>query len=79
MKLGDDDWAQVCAGTSFKLEWNWLQHEESYCGGSICGDKDYIIPLFHNIFRWGITGENPQQGRRPTCLQYLNQTTTMER
>ena len=61
VKLGDDDWAQVCAGTSFKLEWNWLQHEESYCAGSICGDKDYIIPLFHNIFRWGITGENPQQ------------------
>lgn len=61
VKLGDDDWAQVCAGTSFKLEWNWLQHEESYCAGSICGDKDYIIPLFHNIFRWGITGENPTQ------------------
>ena len=61
VKLGDDDWAQVCAGTSFKLEWNWLQHEESYCAGSICGDKDYIIPLFHNIFRWGITGENSTQ------------------
>ena len=27
--------------------------------GSICGDKDYIIPLFHNIFRWGIISENP--------------------
>lgn len=61
VKLGDDDWAQVCAGTSFKLEWNWLQHEESYCAGTILGDKDYIIDLFHNIFRWGITGENPQQ------------------
>ena len=68
---------QVCGGTSFKLEWNWLQHEESYCG-SICGDKDYIIPLFHNIFRWGITGENPQQAKA-NLLQYLNQTTTMER
>ena len=61
VKLGDDDWAQVCAGTSFKLEWNWLQHEESYCAGTILGDKEYIMDLFHNIFRWGITGENPAQ------------------
>ena len=61
VKLGDDNWAQVCAGTSFKMEWNWLQHEESYCAGTILGDKEYIMDLFHNIFRWGITGENPIQ------------------
>lgn len=61
VKLGDDDWAQVCAGTSFKMEWNWLKNEESYCAGTIMGDREYIIPLFHNIFRWGITGENPAQ------------------
>jgi hypothetical protein len=61
VKLGDDDWAQVCAGTSFKMEWNWLQHEESFCAGTILGDKEHIMDLFHNIFRWGITGENPAQ------------------
>ena len=61
VKLGDDDWAQVCAGTSFKTEWNWLKDEESFCAGTILGDREYIIDLFHNIFRWGITGENPAQ------------------
>jgi hypothetical protein len=61
VKLGDDDWATVNAGTSFPLEWEWLQYEESFCAGCILGDRRYIIDLFHNIYRWGITGANPAQ------------------
>ena len=60
--IGDDDWAQVCAGTSFPTEWEmWLKYEESYCAGTILGDREYAIDLFNNIFRWSLTGANPEQ------------------
>ena len=47
--IGDDDWAQLNSGTSFPLEWQWVQYKESYCAGTIIGKKDAIRDLFIDI------------------------------
>lgn len=60
--IGDDDWAQKCAGTSFPMEWEmWLKNEESFCAGTIAGDIQYVKDLFLNIYRWASTGSNPNE------------------
>lgn len=60
--IGDDDWAQKCAGTSFPMEWEmWLKYEESFCAGTIAGDVEYVKDLFLNIYRWAMTGANPNE------------------
>lgn len=85
--MGDDDWAQKCAGTSFPMEWEmWLKKEESYCAGTILGDREYAKDLFLNIFRWALTGANPQeaadqpaynclikQKQYKDCIQFVKQ------
>ena len=57
----DDEWAVTNSGTSFPMEWEWLQNKTSYCAGTIAGDKDYIRDLFINIYRWSLTTSNPGQ------------------
>jgi len=57
----DDDWAVVNAGTSFPLEWRWLQHKTSYCAGTIVGRARALKDLFIEIYRWSLTTSNPQQ------------------
>ena len=61
IKLKDDDWAVVCAGTSFPMEWEWLQDKISYCAGTIVGSADYLRDLFISIYRWSMTSSNPEQ------------------
>ena len=59
--MKDDPWACVNSGTSFPLEWEWLQNKVSYCAGAIVGDSDYLRDLFINIYRWSMTTANPDQ------------------
>ena len=59
--MKDDPWACVNSGTSFPLEWEWLQNKVSYCAGTIVGDSDYLRDLFINIYRWSMTTSNPDQ------------------
>ena len=57
----DDEWACVNSGTSFPMEWEWLQHLPSYCAGTIVGDVEYLRDLFISIYRWSLTTSNPEQ------------------
>ena len=61
VKLKDDQWAVVNSGTSFPIEWEWLQHKISYCAGTIVGKKNSIRDLFIEIYRWSKTTANPEQ------------------
>lgn len=57
----NEPWACVNSGTSFPIEWQWLQHKTSYCAGTIIGKRDAIRDLFIDIYRWSKTTANPQQ------------------
>jgi hypothetical protein len=57
----DEDWAVVNAGTSFPMEWEWLQDKTSYCAGTIIGKKEALRDLFIEIYRWSKTTSNPEQ------------------
>lgn len=57
----DDDWAVVNAGTSFPIEWEWLQDKTSYCAGTIVGKGFALKDLFIEIYRWSMTSENNGQ------------------
>ena len=57
----DDEWACTNSGTSFPMEWEWLQHLPSYCAGTIVGDSEYLRDLFINIYRWSLTTSNQGQ------------------
>ena len=46
-----DEWAVTNAGTSFPMEWEWLQDKTSYCAGTIVGDSEYLRDLFIDIYR----------------------------
>ena len=59
--MKDDPWACVNSGTSFPMEWEWLQNKVSYCAGTIVGDSDYLRDLFINIYRWSMTTANSEQ------------------
>lgn len=61
LKFVDEEWARLNAGTSFPMEWEWLQNEEIYCAGTIVGKKEAIRDLFIDIYRWSLTTSNPQQ------------------
>lgn len=61
LKFGDEEWARLNAGTSFPMEWEWLQKEEICCAGTIVGKKEAIRDLFIDIYRWSLTTSNPQQ------------------
>ncbi len=61
LKFGDEEWARLNAGTSFPMEWEWLQNEEIYCAGTIVGKKEAIRDLFIDIYRWSLTTSNQQQ------------------
>lgn len=57
----DDDWATVNAGTSFPMEWEWLQNKTSYCAGTIVGKGYALRDLFLEIYHWSLTTSNPGQ------------------
>ena len=57
----DDEWAVVNAGTSFPMEWEWLQDKTSYCAGTIVGDSSALRDLFLEIYRWSMTSANQGQ------------------
>lgn len=57
----DDEWACVNSGTSFPMEWKWLQNKKSYCAGTIVGDAEYLRDLFIDIYRWSLTTANKEQ------------------
>lgn len=57
----DDEWATVNAGTSFPMEWQWLQNKTSYCAGTIVGKGYALKDLFLEIYRWSMTSSNPEQ------------------
>jgi len=57
----DEEWAVGNAGTSFPGEWDRLQHQHSYCAGTIIGKRENLRDLFKEIHRWSITGSNPTQ------------------
>ena len=61
IKFKDDPWACVNAGTSFPMEWEWLQNKTSYCAGTIVGNAEYLRDLFIDIYRWSMTTANPDQ------------------
>ena len=61
IKFKDDPWACVNAGTSFPMEWEWLQNKTSYCAGTIVGEAEYLRDLFIDIYRWSMTTANPEQ------------------
>jgi hypothetical protein len=61
LKFGDEEWARLNAGTSFPMEWEWLQNEEICCAGTIVGKRDAIRDLFIDIYRWSLTTSNPEQ------------------
>lgn len=61
LKFGDEEWARLNAGTSFPMEWDWLQNEEIYCAGTIVGKKEAIRDLFISIYRWSLTTSNQEQ------------------
>lgn len=57
----DDSWAVTNAGTSFPMEWEWLQNKTSYCAGTIVGKSEALRDLFIEIYRWSLTTANPGQ------------------
>jgi hypothetical protein len=57
----DEDWAVVNAGTSFPIEWEWLQNKQSYCAGCIIGNAYALKDLFIEIYHWTKTTANPGQ------------------
>jgi hypothetical protein len=57
----DDSWAVVNAGTSYPMEWEWLQHKISYCAGTIVGKGYALKDLFIEIYRWSLTTSNTGQ------------------
>ena len=61
LKFKDEEWARLNAGTSFPMEWEWLQNEEIYCAGTIVGKKEAMRDLFIDIYRWSLTTSNPEQ------------------
>lgn len=61
LKFGDEEWARLNAGTSFPMEWEWLQNEEICCAGTIVGKRNAIRDLFIDIYRWSLTTSNPEQ------------------
>jgi hypothetical protein len=61
VRFKDDSWAVVNAGTSFPMEWEWLQNKTSYCAGTIVGKGYALKDLFIEIYRWSMTTSNPQQ------------------
>lgn len=61
VKFKDDDWARINAGTSFPMEWEWLQEKTSYCAGTIVGKGYALKDLFLEIYRWSMTSSNPKQ------------------
>lgn len=61
LKFGDEVWARLNAGTSFPMEWEWLQNKEIHCAGTIVGKRDAIRDLFIDIYRWSLTTSNPEQ------------------
>jgi hypothetical protein len=61
LKFGDEAWARLNAGTSFPMEWDWLQDKEIHCAGTIVGKRDAIRDLFIDIYRWSLTTSNPEQ------------------
>jgi hypothetical protein len=61
LRFGDEEWARLNAGTSFPMEWEWLQTKEIHCAGTIVGKKEAIRDLFIDIYRWSLTTSNPQQ------------------
>lgn len=61
IKFKDDDWATVNAGTSFPIEWEWLQNKTSCCAGTIVGRGYALRDLFLEIYHWSKTGSNPGQ------------------
>ena len=61
LKFGDEAWARLNAGTSFPMEWDWLQNKEIHCAGTIVGKRDAIRDLFIDIYRWSLTTSNPEQ------------------
>ncbi len=61
LKFRDEAWARLNAGTSFPMEWEWLQNEEIYCAGTIVGKREAIRDLFIDIYRWSLTTANPEQ------------------
>jgi len=61
VKFKDDSWAVVNAGTSFPMEWEWLQNKTSYCAGTIVGKGYALKDLFIEIYRWSLTTANHGQ------------------
>jgi hypothetical protein len=61
VKFKDDSWAVVNAGTSFPMEWEWLQDKVSYCAGTIVGKAYALRDLFIEIYRWSLTTANQGQ------------------
>lgn len=61
IKLGDEVWAQTNSGTTFPMEWEWTQHNTSYCAGMIVGYADYLRDLFLEIYHWSLKTANPNQ------------------
>ena len=61
VKFKDDSWAVVNAGTSFPMEWEWLQNKTSYCAGTIVGKGHALKDLFIEIYRWSLTTANQGQ------------------
>ena len=61
IKLKDDPWAVVNSGTSFPMEWEWLQDKTSYCAGTIVGKGIALKDLFIEIYRWSMTSSNQGQ------------------
>ncbi len=61
VRFKDDSWAVVNAGTSFPMEWEWLQDKVSYCAGTIVGKGYALKDLFIEIYRWSLTTANLEQ------------------
>lgn len=57
----DEDWAVVNAGSSFPIEWEWLQYNPSMCAGCIIADAHALKDLFIEIYHWTKTTANPDQ------------------
>lgn len=57
----DDEWACTNTGTSFPLEWEWVQHLPSYCAGSIVADGYALKDLFIEIYHWSRDTSNSDQ------------------
>lgn len=61
VRFKDEEWAKVNAGTTFPMEWEWLQNKEIYCAGTIAAKKEALRGLFLSIYRWSLQTNNPQQ------------------